>query len=222
MAYPVGGNELAARTVKVNIPLFLVSIVIGVSVASYFLALPEGHPLIALREKIETSATLICTWILLYSLVTLALWHTRRMVTLKYTRDFYVSGVTLTLLIILILIYLAAGRSTFDMIYSYTAAYISAGAIFSWIYFTWGTFQRVKIFNIETTALFITWLFTVMRQQTSLITYIPVLDDIGYWVETALAQGAIWALYISAGVSIVILAIRAFLGRERAPFELGV
>jgi len=213
---------LAARTVKINIPLFIASIIIGISVATYFLVLPEGHPLTVLREEIETSATLICTWIMLYSLMVLALWHARRMMMLKYTRDFYVSGITLGLFVVLVLTYLAAGRPTFDMIYNYTAAYISAGAIFSWIYFTWGTFQRVKIFNIETTALFITWLFTVMRQQTSLITYIPILDDIGYWVETALAQGAIWALYISAGVSIIVLVMRAFLGRERAPFELGV
>ena len=129
--------------------------------------------------------------------------------------------IVLLVLAALILVYFAMGRTFFETIYEYTAVYIGMAAIYSWIYFTWGTFQRVKIFNIETTALFITWLFTVIRQQTALIALWPPFDTIGSWFETSLAQGAIWAMYIASGASVSIMIIRALLGRERAPFELG-
>jgi len=215
---------LSRRIYQRQVPIFLVSVLTTVIVIEYFVV--PYPPLKAVREELTLWASIIFNFAAIFGYTTLVLNHARQIIERKRARPFYSSAVKLGTLAAFGLLGLlspgGAAGSQYTTLYMYIVGYAAAGMYTAWVHHPYNVYRFFRLSSVQSTIMFLAWLFTVFRELSVIIAIYPPLYDIGTWVEAVPNTAVQRAALAAAGVGTLILGVRAIVGKEPGLIEMEV
>jgi hypothetical protein len=79
-----------------------------------------------------------------------------------------------------------------------------------------------KVTSIESAAMMAVWFFITLREMASVVVFFPQIEAIGDWIMKTPYMASNRGVMIAAGIGIVILAVRALVGKEPGLIEMEV
>lgn len=209
-----------------TIPTFIVSIVAGIFIVEYFL--PENPPLVTLTTELTLWGTIIYSCSLLYGIIILVMLMIRRAETRRSgkftgTRAVIMSATCLGTIVVFTLIALVTGSTTnpdFQFWYTYVVAYAAGGFYSAWVHHPYNSYRYFRFSSIESSLMFITWLFISFRELSSIVAIWPPFYDIGTWIEGVPNTAAQRAMLATTGLGAIVLGVRAIVGKEPGMIEV--
>jgi hypothetical protein len=200
-----------------QIPIIALSIVAGIVSVEYFI---NFDPLTTLKDELSLWTSNITNLVFIFGVLTLLLSHTRRIQRPDQPRNFRRSVVFMGIFAFFIILGLAMpkGINDPDFVYVYNnlvgAAGIGIGGT-SFIYSfpaTLRLFRRVRTF--EALVFVGVGIMFFFGRTTSAVAMFPPFLDIMTWFQAVPGKAAMRGAYMAAAVGVVIVCIRAILGKE--------
>jgi hypothetical protein len=206
------------------VPVFLVSVLTTVIVIEYFVV--KYPPLTAAKDELLLWGAIIYSFVMLFGYTMLILHHLRQMRERGRGRLAYLSGIKLGTLGAFVLLGLlspgGADGSQYRTLYSYIVGYAAAGMYTAWVHHPYNVYRFFRPTSVQSTIMFLTWLFLVFRELSVIVAVYPPLYDIGTWIESVPNAAAQRAALAAAGVGTLILGVRAIVGKEPGLIEMEV
>ena len=219
---------MSKRMYQRQVPVFLVSFLIAVFFIEYFGI--ENPIMKGLVTEFLGWGSMIALISLSFGYFSLMLMHVQRI----RARTRGSEGVSGTLLfksivvvasfVLLMLLGLGEGKGQMGEMYMFwfTATVAMAGATWwqEWTHHFYAPFRMFRITTIETATLFLSWLLICLREMGAVVAYIPQFEAIGDWIMKVPYMASNRGAMIAAGIGVVVLAIRALVGREPGLIEM--
>jgi len=214
---------ISRRVYQRLIPLFIVSVFAGISLIVYFVTPSAASK--AVSGEILQWGVVLSTVTMIYASITIMVMHTRRLAERKETtRMLFNSSVMVGSFVMVMAIGLfAPGGLTSELleaVTTYIFGYIYAGILTDWAYHPYTSYRRFRLISAESTVMFITFLFTVLRNMTAVVVAVPGIAVIGDWIAAVPAMATMRAALAAAGIGQLVLGIRALAQREPGLIEL--
>jgi hypothetical protein len=209
-----------------TIPTFIVSVIAGIFIVEYFV--PEFPPLRDLTTELTLWGTILYSCSLLFGIVILLMTMARRAQRRrsgKFTggRAVLMSATCLGAVMIYTIIALATGgttSTTFRFWYTYIIAYAAGGMYTAWVHHPYNSYRYFRFTSVESSLMFLCWLFISFRELSSFVAIWPPFYDIGTWIEGVPNTAAQRAMLATTGIGTIVLGIRAIMGREPGMIEV--
>jgi len=209
--------ELTRRTYQRQIPLILLSIVSFLMTVAYYLNIPA---LSDVKSGLSLWTVNITNIVYIYGVTTLLLYHINRVRRPDQRVPFRRSLIFILLFVFFgaLGLLLPGGFADPDYSYTYTnlvgAVGIAFGAISALYAFPAVLRLMRRVRTIEGIVFVILSFVYSLRNITSWTASFPVFVDIATWLQLVPVAGAMRGAYIAAAVGLVIICIRAIIGRE--------
>jgi hypothetical protein len=205
------------------LPLFIAAVIVGVYIVNYLF----DPALSGLTANISKSATTIALFTQLLAIVTMLIMAVGEVQRSKdYTdKRFYSNAIILVTFVAFILLALANYPAlhkgdSFELLYLYTAGYLSSSRSFNmWIAFAVMLIRYMRITSIESFAYLAALVMYTMREFTVLPAIWAPFAAIGTWTENTLGTPAWRTLVMVAAVGAVLIAFRTLIMKERGILE---
>ena len=205
------------------LPLFIASVIIGIYIVNYMF-----DPVFSgITANISQSATTIALFTQLLAIVTMLIMATGEVRRAKNWADkrFYTNAIILVTFAAFVLLALASypalhTGATFELVYLYTAGYLSSSRSFNmWIAFAVMLIRYMRITSIESFAYLAALVMYTMREFTVLPAIWAPFAAIGTWTENTLGTPAWRTLVMVAAVGGILVAYRTLVMKERGILE---
>jgi len=215
---------MSRRLYQRQVPVFLVSVLTTIIVMEYFVV--RYPPLTAVKDELLLWGAITYSFVMLFGYTMLVLSHARQVMERKRGRSVYLSGIKLGALGAFLLLGLlspgGADGSQYRTLYAYIVGYAGAGMYSAWVHHPYNVYRFFRLTSIQSTIMFLTWLFLVFRELSVIVAVYPPLYDIGTWIEAVPNAAAQRAALAAAGVGTLILGVRAIVGKEPGLIEMEV
>jgi hypothetical protein len=166
---------------------------------------------------------------LAFGYLTLIRMHLRRISQASsegYSRLLFKSAIVLATFIIMLGIGFVEGQGnagpTFTFWYSNLIAMAGVGTVLEWISHYSSPARMFKVTSIESAAMMAVWFFITLREMATVVVFFPQIEAIGDWIMKTPYMASNRGVMIAAGIGIVILAVRALVGKEPGLIEMEV
>jgi hypothetical protein len=106
--------------------------------------------------------------------------------------------------------------------YQNLVAMAGVGTVLEWISHYTSPARMFKITSLESAAMFLTWLLICFREMPTVVVLFPFTETIGDWIMKTPYMASNRGVMIAAGIGIVILSVRALVGKEPGLVEMEV
>jgi len=220
------GYKIGKRTYQFQIPLFLVSLFAGITIANHFIEVPAIQ---TLSGELLQWGVICGLMITVYAMLVLILSHTRRI--MRTGVAFKLKFRSVILLISFVIFALLAsldpvkltGGDTFQLVYTRTVSIIGTGAGPAMhLIFAWAAIKKLqRVHDIETLIMLITFTVTIIAAGMTVGAYVwrPIVD-VGAWVKTVPNMIGQRAAIAAAGMGAIALTLRALMWKEPGIIEV--
>jgi len=217
--------KMSKRFYQFTIPVFLVSVITGILIVQYFF---NYAPLNDLSKQLNTSASLITAISIIYATVILTMSNIRTLSQRRSKKEVFKSSIYLAVLAFYLILGLADPKMTSSQMFLnvYTPLMGMLGSAIwlnSQVGFIWSAVYSLSfIRSYEVAALLVAALFTAFQKTTLLVAIWPPFNTITTWIYNVPDRGARTAAVAAAGVSAIILGVRAIVGKEPGLVEMEI
>jgi hypothetical protein len=178
-----------------------------------------------LKNEMTSWVVIMTATSLVYSSSMTVLLHTRRLISGGSSRMLKIASVTVLGAIALYAgaALLTGTQSDFTLgLFNGITSPIGRGSYLEWALSLWACYRLIRFTNLDTILFGTGFVVTCISMIPVLRLYIPPLMDIEVWLMGTFRGGASRAMVICLGVSSVIIAARAIIGREPSLIEMEI
>lgn len=216
---------MSASIYRRQIPILVVSFFMAVLLIEYYAV---KTPVITdLSSQFLSWGAIIAILQLLFGYLTLMRMHVRRISQYRsegYNRLIYKSVIVMATFVAMLAIGLYEGKGNagpmFTFWYSNIIAMAGVGTVLEWISHYSSPARMFKITSPESFVMLAVWFFIVLREMATMVVFFPQIEVIGDWIMKTPYMASNRGVMIAAGIGIVILAIRALVGKEPGLIEM--
>jgi hypothetical protein len=215
---------ITRRTYQRTIPVFLVSILVGIFLVEYFFAY---EPLTTLTDELSLWGVIITNGTVLFGSVALIIIKGRSLFARpKTTKEVFDLVVFLGVVALFVILGLVDPQGIngelFLMLYTPTLSMMSTTL---WtnahLYYTWAVIQRlVRVRTLEILVLAVSCVFLIFYNTPATIAVIPQFHPIGEWIVTVLNKAVQRATAATIAVGGIVTVLRALVGKEPGLIEM--
>lgn len=217
---------ISKRIYQFQIPLFLVSFIVGILIVEYFTAYA---PFTSVKAELQNWASIIGSLAILYASILVTASSIRTVIRRKMSRREVLKSVVFLCSLAFFLIYgmsdprLISGTK-FLLVYNLTMGvmgsmvWVNANTWACWA----GIHSLSRIRSIEALTVWFVTLLMLLGGMTGLVALWPRLNDIYIWIMMYGDPAARLAAVAAAGVGGIILGIRAIIGKEPGLVEVEI
>ena len=210
---------MSTRIYRRQIPIVVVSFFMSILLIDYYV---PGTPLISSAStNFLAWGAMIALIQLSFGYLTLLRMHIERLSRIQTegitNRNFKTIIVLATLVIMAGIGIMEGGGNSGPMFlfwYQNLVAMAGVGTVLEWISHYTSPARMFKIASLESAAMFGVWFLIVLREMPTVVVFFPIFETIGDWIMKTPYMASNRGVMIAAGIGIVILAVRALVGKE--------
>jgi hypothetical protein len=215
---------ISRRSYQRTIPVFIVSILVGIFLVEYFIAY---EPLTALTDELSLWGVIITAGTALFGNVAVIIVKAQLLRQKQTRRELFDIATFLGVAALFVILGLAdpegiSGQTLFLALYTPTMSMVSRTL---WtnahLYFTWAVIQRlVRVRTLEVAVLAIACMFLIFYNTPVTIVAVPAFHPIGEWIVTVLNKAVQRATAACLAVGGIVIMVRALTGKEPGLIEM--
>jgi hypothetical protein len=218
---------MSTRIYRRQIPIFVVSFFMAVLLIDYYA--PKLPIISPVSSTFLAWGAMIALIQLSFGYLTLLRMHVERASRAQsegFNQRTFKTIIVLATFVIMTVIGIYEGRGnagpSFLFWYSNLVAMAGVGTVLEWISHYSSPARMFKITSLESGAMFLTWLLVCFREMPTVVVLFPFTESIGDWIMKTPYMASNRGVMIAAGIGIVILAVRALVGKEPGLVEMEV
>lgn len=210
---------MSKRIYQRQLPVFIVSFFMTILLVNYYAV--EIPVLKSISSEFLAWGAMIALIQMAFGYMSLMRMHIQRISRIgkeKFDRRSFKSIVVMGTFVVFILLGLIGGQgeASTGFQYWYGAIVAMAGLwpVLEWVSHYYSPMKMFKVVNIETAVMVAVWVLACLREMPAVVVFFPWAETIGDWIMRVPFTAANRGVMITAGIGVVVLAVRALIGRE--------
>jgi len=212
---------MSKATYQMKIPVFIVSVLMGIYLVEQFTKMTA---LTNVKKQLDLWGTIILATVFLFGYTFSVIGRVRSLNKARhnpFNKTTFASVVVLVVFAIFVLVILTQGISSrmYSLLYQYLPGYVTPTG-FHGYYDLYLLYRLFRFSDIYVILYFGVVIFRFLTDISVVSYYFPILYDMRQWIEYVPHNAAYQATLFAGGVGLIILGVRALVGREPGLIEL--
>lgn len=212
---------MSKATYQMKIPVFIVSVIMGIYLVEQFTKITV---ITNVKKQLDLWGTVILATVFLFGYVFSVVGRIRSLNKARSTpfnKTTFANIVVMAIFVIFVLVIMTQGISSrlYSLLYQYLPGYVTPTG-FHGYYDLYLLYRLFRFSDIYVILYFGVVLFRFLTDIGVVSYYVPALWNARQWIEYVPANAAYQATTLAGAVGLVILGVRALVGREPGLIEL--